>query len=574
MQEFLIHFLNKKVLFTTILLTSAGATYAQGSLAIDPKFVHVDSDKHLVLINAPVHQFNAKHEALHTLQLGGQEFVLEQPVPQVSTSQAYSTTAGKTHYTVYFTQLPIVTINTHNQIVNEPSVYAAFSLVDTAGTATQSAMGIEFRGSSSQGLPKKSYELDLWADTLGTESQDLSLLGMRTDNKWNLQAMYTDQQRLRSKVAYELWDEMNKLYYQDKEPEAKHGIAMAYTEVFVNDSYQGVFALAERVDRKQLKLKKYNKGIMGELYKGVNADDGASTFVSVPSADNSSLTWGGFEYKEPSEQIDWTNLQNFVDFVVNSSDADFYSKYKSYFRFDNAVDYFIYLNLLGAADNTGKNVYIAKYKPKEPYFYVPWDLDGTFGNNWQGYNNEPTDNLLSNGFYDRLRKDYSTTGFQAALASRWAELRVAVITKEHVVAKFTQQNQYLMANNVYEREQLAWADYQYDAAQLAYPADWLTRRIAYLDKVFIAPNAVLSAAGTAPVVQLHVYPNPASGYLSVAVGPAPCQLTIRDVSGKVVKQLAVAGGTTTLAINELPKGLYLVSTTSAAATAVRKLVVQ
>jgi hypothetical protein len=397
---------------------------------------------------------------------------------------------------------------------------------------------------------------------------------MRTDNKWNLQAMYTDQLRLRSKVAFELWQEMDKLYYQAQEPDAKNGIAMVYAELFINGSYQGIYALSERIDRKQLKLKKYNKGIMGELYKGVNAADGASTFVSVPPIDNSSLTWGGFEYKEPSELTDWANLHSFVDFVVNSSDADFYSQYKNRFRLDNAVDYFIFINLLRAADNTGKNAYIAKYKLNEPYYYVPWDLDGTFGDNWYGANDGVTNDLLSNGFYDRLRKDYSPTGFQSALASRWAELRASIITKEHIVAKFTQNNDYLLASNAYEREHLAWPDYQYDTAQLTYPADWLTRRIAYLDTVFTAPNAVLSAAAAAPVAQLQVYPNPASGYLSVAVGPAPCQLTIRDVSGKVVKQLAVGGGTTTLAINELPKGLYLVRITSQAATAVRKLVVQ
>lgn len=574
MKGLLIHFLSKKVLFTTLFLATAGAACAQGSLAIDPKFVHVDSVKHLVLINTPVHQLHVEHDALHALQLGKQEFVFAQPLARVSTNQAYPATVGKTNYAVYFTQLPIITINTHNQIVDEPRVYAAFSLIDTAGTTTNSAMGIEFRGGSSQGLPKKSYELDMWADTLGTDSQDLSLLGMRTDNKWNLQAMYTDQLRLRSKVAYELWGEMNKLYYQDKEPEAKNGIAMAYAEVFVNDSYQGLYSLTERVDRKQLKLKKYNKGIMGELYKGVRAADEATTFMDVPPIDNSSLTWSGFEYKEPSEQTDWTNLRGFVDFVLNGSDADFYSQYKNYFRQDNAVDYFIFLNLLRAADNTGKNLYIAKYKPKEPYYYVPWDLDGTFGNDWQGYNDAVTNDLLSNGFYDRLRKDYSPTGFQMALATRWAELRASVITKEHIVAKITQQNQYLLTNSAYEREHLAWPDYQYDKAQLTYPADWLTRRIAYLDTVFTVPNAVLSAAEAAPVAQLQVYPNPASGYLSVAVGSAPCQLTIRDVSGKVVKHLAVAGGTTTLAINELPKGLYLVSMTSQAATAVHKLVVQ
>ncbi|RZJ92115.1 MAG: hypothetical protein EOO60_07330, partial [Hymenobacter sp.] len=344
MNGFLTHLLTRKILFCSVLATTVGSAYAQRSLPVAPKFGHVDSVKHIVLINMPVRQLNAAPDMLAALTLGGQPYVFAQPIARVGTTQAYQATAKGTPYTVYFTQLPVVDITTKYQIVDAPSVYANFSLVDTAGTTTQSKLGIEFRGSSSQSLPKKSYELDMWADTLGDDSQDVQLLGMRTDNKWNLQAMYTDQLRLRSKVAFELWQEISPLYYQAKEPDAKSGIDMAYTELFVNGSYQGIYALTERVDRKQLKLKKYNKGIMGELYKGVNAADGASTFVGVPLADNSSLTWGGFEYKEPSEKTDWTNLRSFVDLVVNGSDADFYAQYQSLFRLDNAVDYYIFIN--------------------------------------------------------------------------------------------------------------------------------------------------------------------------------------------------------------------------------------
>ncbi len=573
MQRFLIQFLSKKILFLLLLL-AAGTAHAQGTLIIDPVFVHVDSVAHIVLINAPLHQLRAERDTLKTLTLGGQSYTLTQPIARVSASQAYQATAKGVGYAVYFTQLPIIEVTTHYQIVDTPSMYARFALVDTTGVATRSGMGIEFRGSYSQTLPKKSYELSMWADTVGATSQNLTLLGMRTDDKWNLQAMYADQLRLRSKVANDLWQEMDQLYYKAQEPDAKNGVAMVYTELIINGRYQGIYALAERIDRKQLKLKKYNKGIMGELYKGIDATSGATTFVSVPPFDNNSLTWGGFEYKEPSEQTDWTNLHGFVDFVVNSSDTDFYSKYQSKFRLDNAVDYFIFINLLRAGDNTGKNAYIAKYKPNEPYYYVPWDLDGTFGDNWQGVNDPVTNDLLSNGFYDRLRRDYSPAGFEAALASRWATLRTSIITKEHILAKFTQNNQYLLANDVYEREHLVWPDYQYDTAQLTYPADWLASRIAYLDAVFVKPTTVLALAGAQAAAQLQVYPNPASGSLSVAFGAAPCQLTIRDVSGKPVVQQALAAGPTKLDISALPQGMYLVSVTSKSATAVSKLVVQ
>jgi hypothetical protein len=413
----------------------------------------------------------------------------------------------------------------------------------------------------------------LWADTLGATSRDLSLLGMRSDNKWNLQALYNDQLRVRLKVANELWQDIDQVYYKAQETSAQNGIDLAYTEVFLNGSYQGIYALTERVDKKQLKLKKYaNNTIAGELYKGTYLTS-ASEFTGAPAFDNTSLTWSGFEYKEPSEQTNWSNLYNLVNFVVNSADTDFYSQYKSRFNFANAVDYYILLNLLRATDNTGKNLYIAKYKANEPYYYVPWDLDGVLGNSWNGSNDPTTNDLLSNGFYDRLMRDYSANGFRAALASRWSSLRTSVITNAYITSKIKANHDYLLTSNVYEREQLAWPAYHYDAAQLAYPTTWLTSRLAYLDNAF-RPATALSTVGAAAEATLQLYPNPASEYLNVELKNGPAQLTIQDVSGHTLLQVSLPTGTSRLGITKLPKGLCVATIRSAAATTVQKLLLQ
>ncbi|MEJ7663868.1 MAG: CotH kinase family protein [Hymenobacter sp.] len=275
---------------------------------------------------------------------------------------------------------------------------------------------MEIRGGFSQSFPKKSYELSLLTDTLAANDQDMALLGMRADNKWNLQAMYNDQLRLRLKTANELWQDMHQVYYKAQEPNAKNGIALAYTEVFLNGQYQGIYALTERVDRKQLKLKKYTTSMQGELYKGA-AWEAGTAFTTLPAYDNHSQLWAGFEYKEPSQQTEWKALHDFVGFVENSSDADFYSQYKTRFNLENAMDYFLFLNLMRATDNTGKNLYIAKYKPNEPYYYVPWDLDGVLGNDWQGLNTNVTNDILTNGMYQRLFKYAPGGEFWAALTN-------------------------------------------------------------------------------------------------------------------------------------------------------------
>jgi spore coat protein H len=551
---------------------------AQGIVTFNPSFFHADTSKNIILINAPLSQLNpaaTASDSIRTIAVGGQQYALSRAVAHFSTATSYQATANAKAYTVYFTRVPVLAISTRHQIVDAPSVAANLVLADTTGIIAQSAMGIEFRGASSQSYPKKSYELSLWADTLGTADRDLSLLGMRSDNKWNLQAMYNDQLRVRLKVANELWQDINHVYYKAQEPNAKSGIKLTYTEIFINGSYQGIYTLTERVDKKQLKLKKYaNNTIAGELYKGIG--EGTPLFNTVPPFDNASTTWSwdGFEYKEPSEQIDWTNLHSFSDFVVNSSDANFYAQYKSWFNLANAVDYFIFLNVMRATDNTGKNIYIAKYKANEPYFYVPWDLDGVLGNDWAGINTYNTNDILSNGFYDRLRRDYSAAGFQAAVASRWGSLRTSVITSAYISAKIKTNNDYLLTNNVYEREQLAWPAYHYDTAQLMYPATWLTSRLAYLDNAYRPTATALGTASAHAEATLQLYPNPASDYLNVELKAGPAQLTIQDVSGHTVLQASLAAGASRLALSKLPKGLYVATIKTDAATTVQKLLLQ
>lgn len=564
----------KKALCLVWLLATAAKVSAQGIIILNPVFCHTDTAKKFLLINAPVQQLAAASasDSVRGVVAGGQQYTLRHPVAKLSTRASYpATSATGVGYTVYFTQVPVLAFSTRHQIVDTPSVYARLVLTDTTGIKAQSATGIEVRGAYSQTYPKKSFELSLWADSLGAASQELSLLGMRTDNKWNLQALYNDQTRVRLKVANELWQDINQVYYKAQEPSAQNGIDMAYTEVFINGSYQGIYTLTERIDRKQLKLKKYAQGIKGELYKGAVLGV-ADAYLSAPAFNNNSLTWGGFEYKEPSEVTDWSNLSGFVNFVVNSSDNDFYRQYQSRFDLANAVDYYLFLNLMRATDNTAKNLYIAKYKAGEPYFYVPWDLDGVLGNGWSGANVNITNDILSNGFYDRLLKDQSATGFQAALSRRWSSLRTSVITEAYIAAKIKVYNDYLEQNNVYEREQRAWVNYQYDKNQVVYPTTWLKARLAYLDAAF-KPTTALRAAGATDLT-VRLYPNPTSEYVYVESQTVPCQVSIQDVRGKTVLQTVLTSSTGRIAVGSLPKGLYLANLKGPTTTVVKKLLIQ
>lgn len=561
-----------KRLFVLLLVFSASLqTIASNTLTISPSFYHIDHKKNIIIINQAAAGLNAGvRELKEHLQLDA-PYAFVQPTYVVSTAQSYQVERQDSLYTVFFTSLPIVHVNTTHQIVDAPSVYATFSMSETSGAITTSNLGIEIRGGFSQSYPKKSYELSFWNDTTGAVSRDVKLLNMRTDNKWNLQALYNEPLRMSSKVSNELWQEMHQIYYKALEPDAKNGIAMSYVEVFVNDEYKGLYALSERIDRKQLKLKKYANGIKGELYKGSDWG-GAVTFTSLPPFDNTSATWGGFEYKHPEEEINWTNLYNFVAFVQYSTHQDFYSQYAQWFKLDNAVDYYIFLNLLRATDNTGKNLYIARYKSGDPYYYVPWDLDGVFGTDWLGQQSNTTNDILSNGFYDRLIQDCAPNGFRATLNQRWAQLRATVITESHILNKFEANHTLLRNNNAYEREHRAWGTYTADSTQLDYTATWLRNRLSYLDGVFGQSCLALPTKAGQALSAFRLFPNPATDVLTVESEATSCELSIRDMSGKTVLSSVLQGKLHKLSLGHLPKGMYVVTLRSSQHVKTEKLV--
>lgn len=82
------------------------------------------------------------------------------------------------------------------------------------------------------------------------------LLGLRDDGDWILDAMYIDHARMRNRLSTDLWIDMNKVPYLSKEPRAINGTRGYFVEVFLNNSYLGLYCLTERIDRKQLQLSK------------------------------------------------------------------------------------------------------------------------------------------------------------------------------------------------------------------------------------------------------------------------------------------------------------------------------
>lgn len=150
-------------------------------------------------------------------------------------------------FLVTSSNLPIVKINTFAQtVIDDPKVIAHMQIIDNgpgirnyvSDTATiyNGSIGIELRGSSSQGFPKKSFGLETW-DSLGNDL-DTSLFGMPSESDWILNANYTDKSFMRNVLAFDLSKKMG--HYSSR---------IQYCELFLNGQYQGIYIFMEKIKR-------------------------------------------------------------------------------------------------------------------------------------------------------------------------------------------------------------------------------------------------------------------------------------------------------------------------------------
>ena len=479
-------------------------------------------------------------------------------------------------YTYYRSELPLINITTDGEIVNSPAVHGIISVADADGNVIEMHAGFKIRGTSSQQYEKKSYRIELWTDATGTEMADTTFLGMRSDDDWNLEAMWSQPLRLRDKVANDLWMEMYTLPYADLEPNARPGVRMKYADLFINNEYQGVYTLTERMDRNQLNLRRYTTEIRGILYKGNGP--GAPTFESLTPYDNSSDTWDNYEWVYPNEDEatnNWYHLYSFTNFVMNSSDNVFRSQYAAQFDKANAIDYYLFINALMGMDNMGRNIFMARYKKTSPYIYLPWDLDAIWGLDTDGNRTYVSDGLMTNGFFNRLIQDCTENGFVASAKVRYNELRSSYLTKDYIMGKVQSQYNELVTSGAYEREHEAWPTFTVDESQLTYMSNWLDARFNYLDGEINAACGTWNVEEAAESSFVEVFPNPAKDRINVRFAEAgDAVVNLYDMTGRMVYTANANTHCFVIPTQGLSQGVYTLVTFVGGKQSVDRVVVE
>lgn len=539
-------------LFAVLILIQATAFSQTLTIEIPVNQFRIDPYDHIIVVRIEnIEQYTGltQYEQIDLI-LTNFEYQFVTIPENLEYTGSYIVNNGSDDYHLFFTQLPLLKIQSVGVITPGSKITAEFSYADDEQVLI-APIGINFQNSYLSSTPKKSYSIEFWTETGSGVGTNVQLGNMQSDDDYVLNSMYNDPLRIRTFNAHKLWLAMHQPSYLQQEPDALAGADVQYVELFLNGHYSGIYLLSQEIERELLKLREYDGTIKGELYKGKEAA-AATLFTGAPAADNENRYWAGHQMIYPVDTTNWDNIRGFTQFVLNSDETEFQDIWTK-FDYQNYLDYFIFLNLTRTADNTGKNIYMAKYDTDAPYFYVPSQLNGSFGIKWDGTVMDSTSDILTNGFMDRVIatdvNDYTTD-----VEARWAALRTGPLALDSLMSGFTDSYNLLLANNVYERESLVYPNYPFDQEGFDYATDWLQARIIYLDAYFhYTPVSV----DNIEVSQFRVYPNPTKENFRImaTVDLKNTPFQIFDLQGKMVKSGIYNGQS--ISVSDMDRGFYI-----------------
>lgn len=494
--------------------------------------------------------------------------------------------------TIIFSTLPLV------QIYSDATIQYVYTLGRIVVTEPNSFLPadidlseLRYRGATAASKPKKSYAIKLKNPLDGVTPMYKSFLGLRSDNNWILDAMYIDPGRMRNRVSTDLWNDFSTPpYFKPTEPNLINGTRGNFVEVFLNDSYNGLYCMTEKVDRKQLNVKKYKVDPLtnavtqrGGMYKASSWSVGTllgngnygmrnGVLTALPAYNNNSETWSTFEVKYPDfgdgEPIEWKAIYDAISVPSSySSDQNFVAKVADYFDMPVFIDYYLFIELLLATDNHGKNTYLSVYDQSvsSKLTITPWDLDGTWGRRWEGSSYLTQANqsfitfiqdheIMENNLYIRLRA-LNVDGYNTKLVNRYRELRGTYFTHEKLMLRFKNYLDKFKASGADTRERARWSIGSFDT-EYTFLSNWVASRLSYLDTQYLGGPYTEVKDNIAP--QLIVYPTPVRDIVTISNIEVGKDISIYSLQGNAITQLKAESSEVKINMNSYAPGIYIV----------------
>jgi subtilisin-like proprotein convertase family protein len=492
--------------------------------------------------------------------------------------------------------LPIISISTGGQTIQDEEKTSAWAQIlnrtdgmenDVGDTLIMPKfrLGIEYRGSSSQFFPKKSFGIEI-RDRLGEDSA-ASLLDMPAESDWALIANFADKSFMRNAFTYEMARAMG--HYSPK---------TRYVELILNGDYQGLYVLTEKIKQGGNRL---NIAKLKPTDTTGNSLTGG--YIIKIDKETSSLSEGFYSDYLPNSNesgqlirflIDYPKAENlhpkqkayirdyfqrFEEALIDSNFKDPNVGYRKYLDINSFVDYFILNEWSRNVDAYRISTYLHKPKinpgngklkagPVWDYDIAWFNADFCGGNEAEGWAyNFPTicpgDMAQPPFWWPRFAEDPE---FMKEVACRWKDLNSTVfspITRNiwmdsvaNLISEAQARNFQLwpiLGEYIWPNPQPIPGTFEDEVLRLK---SWIYVRKFWLDQQ-LNPLCILTGDLAQQSASFRVYPNPTKGKIRITGIEAGQKISLRNAMGKAVKDFVA--GEESYSIGDLPKGIYFLT---------------
>ncbi|WP_167616746.1 CotH kinase family protein [Maribellus sediminis] len=451
--------------------------------------------------------------------------------------------------------LPIFVIDTKGQtIVDEPKINGHLGVIFNGPGKRNNlsdpfnhydgTIGIELRGNSTMGYPKKPYTFETRLEN--GDNNDVALLGFPEENDWILRASYIDHTFLRNPVGHELsrradhWSSGNK-----------------HVEVVLNGEYQGIYILLEKIKRTKNRLniaKLKPEDISGEELTGGYIYEIAGQYDDFGQARR--LRYPDMDEVMPEQLAYIRKYDDDFRYAMQQFNTDNPGDlYAQWIDLPSFVDFLLVTEATRDPDGYGWSCYFHKDKGGKLKAGPAWDFDQSMhnstyrdGDRWWGwsidYNFWPDP-----AFYQMMiHEPY----FQYQMKKRWETLRQNEWSTENMF-------QYIdsIAANLSEaadRNFKKWPNLgkwiwrelpgfelldTYDK-QVNSMKEYLVKRWNWIDDEMAKVSVYVVVEEIQNDTELLMYPNPATDHLNVDLtlnSSEEVRLTIFNNLGQAVHQI-------------------------------------
>jgi len=352
--------------------------------------------------------------------------------------------------------LPLMLINTNGRTIpDEPPIIADMGLVsngngkgnfeDDPPNEYSGRIIIERRGESSYGFAKRSYRIELQKED--GSNNNVSLLGLPEENDFVLYGPYSDKTMIKNVLAYALYRRTGRWAPRTR-----------YIEVILNNEYQGVYVLTEKLkrDKNRVDIDRLDSedtsavDISGgyilrrDKTDGVPAEAWWRSPVNQPYHERMWYQYfdPGYEELTPEQTKYIRDWMKGFDEVMSATEFDnSRDGYRKYIDVQSFIDMMFINEITKGIDNYLFSTYFYKENDEDGGQLVagpPWDYNLGYGNldygdDWNA--KESYGWCYTQGsrvyWFERLMED---SVYQSQVYCRWAEFRENIFSDESVMA--------------------------------------------------------------------------------------------------------------------------------------------